>query len=125
MEKSLLINGGKELENTTIAAYYLNLFKDKLIANTIDLYNYSAIVAGDKDYFEVDPNTGRKLTGTDLIEIKKKSIRNAKRNIEFIKELLAKVELKEEQELWSEAMLNTVVSPIQAQDLPGKNTEGN
>lgn len=86
MEKQEILTTQKVSSFSEILTYYLNMFRDKMIAGSVDMAHYSRLK-------EIEPNyamtqNGVKLTVDDLIESQRKTVMFARENAKHIEHLL-------------------------------------
>ena len=97
----------REVSYKEMLTRYLNIFKDKLIANTLDLRHYELIGVDDPNFEKAD-QYGRVMKVGDLMQTNRDGMKYAKRNIACIEELIAAAD-KGEVELakfWSDDITN-------------------
>jgi len=110
-----LLRTEKPIELKDILTYYVNMFNDTLIANTIDLNHHTEIKKENPNY-KIINTAGRLVTVDQLIETNKNGIRYARRNGLYVVELLDRLEKGTLPELWTDEVIGLIVSPIQEKD---------
>ena len=115
-----LLKTDQVLTNEQVLTYYLNMFKDKLVANIVDLNHYQNIKVEMPDY-KTRNQMGELVTIDQIITGHRNGARYARNNIRYIESLLEKEEQGTLGEVWGDAALNSIVSPIQ--DIKKSDTE--
>jgi len=77
----------KPLTTLEILNYYLNMFKDKVVSNLIDIKHYEYIKSVKPDYATMT-QTGVRMSVDDLIESHKSGVQYARENVVRIEEMI-------------------------------------
>jgi len=75
------------LTTLEILNYYLNMFRDKVVSNLIDIKHYEYIKSVKPDYATMT-QTGVKMSVDDLIESHKSGVQYARENVTRIEEMI-------------------------------------
>jgi hypothetical protein len=96
------------LTDVEMLTYYINSFRDKRLAHVIDLHHHKAIKEEDPRFARLDQATGERVNIDQLIEINRRGIITADRNVKLCEKMLADAQGGKLDQWWSEkATLDT------------------
>lgn len=82
-----ILRTDEPLTTLQVLTYYLNHFRDKLVANVIDIQHYEFVRSGKPDYKEAD-GAGGTLDVNTIIEAKRQKIVYARENVRRVEALI-------------------------------------
>ena len=108
---NILFKTDEPITTKQVLTYYLNMFNDKLVANIIDLNHYIAIRIENPNYKTTNAQ-GLPVTVETLIIASRNGARYARRNVEYVTELLKKEATGTLAEVWSDEVVALIKSPL-------------